>query len=117
MNHREDLVASVLALRPEGVDAVVHLAGDVQALLPAVRKGGPLVSLLIGSAEQMPAGTATLVPAVANPTPETLARIADNQATGTTSVSIQRTYRLEDVPAALADFSAGTLGKLVLILN
>lgn len=117
VDYREDVAASVLALHPEGVDAVVHLAGDLVALLPVLREGGRMVSLLIGSAEQMPAGTATLVPVVANPTPDILARIAGNQAAGTTSVTIQRSYRLEDVPAALADFSAGTIGKLVITLT
>lgn len=68
------------------VDAVVHLAGDLAALVPVLREG--VVSLLIGSPDQLPAGTATLVPVVACPTP--------------------------DVQAALADFSAGTPGKLVL---
>lgn len=75
VDYREDVAASVLAHHPEGVDAVVHLDGDL------------------------------------------LARLTDNQGAGTTSVGIQRTYRLEDVPAALADFSAGTLGKLVITLN
>ncbi|WP_243399698.1 zinc-binding dehydrogenase [Arthrobacter glacialis] len=117
VDYREDVAASVLARHPDGVDAVVHLAGDLAALLPVVRKGGRLVSLLIGSPDQVPAGSAEVVPVVANPTPDILARLADNQAAGTSSVSIQRTYRLEDVPAALADFSAGTIGKLVLILN
>lgn len=117
VDYRGDVAASVLALHPEGVDAVIHLAGDLAALVPLLREGGRLVSLLIGSAEQMPAGTAILVPVVANPTPDILARIAGNQAAGTTSVSIQRSYRLEDAPAALADFSAGTIGKLVITLT
>lgn len=74
------------------------------------------MSPLIFSPEQVPAGTATVVPIVANPTPEILARIAENHAAGRTSVTIQRSYRLQDVPAALADFSAGTIGKLVIVL-
>lgn len=117
VNYREDLAAGVLALHPEGVDVVVHLAGDVQALLPLLREGGRLVSPLIYTPEQVPAGTAIVVPIVANPTPEVLARIADGHAAGATAVRIQRSYPLEDVPAALADFSGGTLGKLVITLT
>ncbi|MBF6592728.1 MAG: NADP-dependent oxidoreductase, partial [Ktedonobacterales bacterium] len=39
-----------------------------------------------------------------------------NQAEGRTRVTIQRTYPLEEAPAALTDFAAGTLGKLVIVI-
>ena len=51
---------------------------------------------------------------LASPTSATLERLAQNQATGRTSVSVQRVYSLQQAPAALADFAAGTLGKLVI---
>lgn len=111
-----ELPGAVLALHPGGIDAVVHLAGDAAALLPVLRPGGRLVSLVMGALEQLPAGTAEVVPVNANPTGETLARLAENLASGITVAKIQHSYPLEEAPAAMADFAAGTLGKLIIIV-
>jgi len=117
VDYREDMAAAVLSGHPEGIDAVIHLAGDAAALLPVLREGGRLVSTLIGSPDQLPAEAAVVIPVYAYPAQATLERLAENQATGATSVTVQRTYRLEEVPAALADFAAGTRGKLVITLD
>lgn len=114
VDYGQDVAAQVLATHPEGVDAVIHLAGDPAALLPAVHDGGLLVSTLLSSPEQLPTDTATVVPIYANPTPDTLARCADNHTQGHTSVEIQRVYPLDEGPAALAQFANGTLGKLII---
>jgi NADPH:quinone reductase-like Zn-dependent oxidoreductase len=111
-----DTAAAVLVRHPEGIDVVIHLAGDAAALLPALRAGGRLVSTLIGSADQLPHGTALVVPVFAKPATATLERLAANQSTGATAVSIQRIYPLEEATAALADFAAGKRGKLVITL-
>jgi NADPH:quinone reductase-like Zn-dependent oxidoreductase len=115
VDYTGDVAAAVLQAHPQGVDAVIHLAGDPAPLLAAVRTGGKFISTLIGSPEQLPAERATVVPVAANPAPDTLDRLADNQAKGHTSVKIQRVYGLDSAPAALADFAGGTLGKLVII--
>ena len=117
MDYREDTAGAVLARNPDGIDAVIHLAGDAAALLPVLRTGGRLVSTLIGSPDHLPAGTAVVIPVYANPAPATLERLAENQSTGKTAVTIQRTYRLDEAPAALIAFAAGTLGKLVITIN
>jgi NADPH2:quinone reductase len=117
VDYREGAAAAVLTRHPEGIDAVIHLAGDAAALLRVLRTGGRFVSTLISSPEQLPATTATVVPVYANPAPATLERLAENQSTGKTAVTIQRTYRLDEAPAALTDFAAGTLGKLVITIN
>jgi len=109
-----DIASAVLEAHPQGVDTVIHLAGDPAPLLAAVRSGGKLISTLIGSPEQLQAESATVVPIYANPTPATLDRLADNQASRHTIVKIQRVYSLDSAPAALADFGSGTLGKLVI---
>jgi NADPH:quinone reductase-like Zn-dependent oxidoreductase len=111
-----DTATAVLARHPEGIDVVIHLAGDAVALLPALHAGGRLVSTLIESADQLPQGTTLVVPVFASPATETLERLAANQSAGATAVSIQRTYRLEEAPAALAEFTAGKRGKLVITL-
>jgi NADPH:quinone reductase-like Zn-dependent oxidoreductase len=55
---------------------------------------------------------ATAVAVTARPDPDLLERLAKDAAEGRLKISIRRTYRLEEVPQALADFAAGTLGKL-----
>jgi NADPH:quinone reductase len=117
VDYTGDVAGVVLQAHPQGVDAVVHLAGDPAPLLAAVRNGGKFISTLIGSPEQLPADRATVMPVYANPTPDILDRVADNQAKGRTSVKIQRVYGLDSAPAALADFAGGTLGKLVITTN
>jgi NADPH:quinone reductase-like Zn-dependent oxidoreductase len=104
VDYRQDVTAAVLAAHPHGVDAVIHLASDPTALLPVVRQGGR-------------SEAATVVAIYAIPTEEVLNRLAANQAQGRTRVAIQRTYRLEEAPAALQDFAAGTLGKLVIAVD
>jgi len=114
VDHTGDVAAAVLRAHPQGVDAVIHLAGDPAPLLATVRNGGRLISTLLGSPDGLPAENATVIPVYANPTPATLDRVADNQATRHTSVRIQQVYGLDDAPAALAAFASGTLGKLVI---
>jgi NADPH:quinone reductase-like Zn-dependent oxidoreductase len=114
VDHTMDVVAQARVLAADGVDVVVHLAGDAAALLPMVRDGGRFVSTLLGTPDQLPAENLTVVPVAANPTPETLDRLARHQADGTTRVVVQKVYALDAAPAAFADFGAGTLGKLVI---
>jgi NADPH2:quinone reductase len=117
IDYQADVTAAVLAAHPGGVDAILHLAGDPAALLPAVKPGGRLVSTLISSPDQLPTDAATVVPIYATPAPDVLDRLASNQEQGSTRVSVQRTYPLEDAPQALADFGNGTVGKLVVVLD
>lgn len=114
VDHEGDLAAALRSDFPEGVDVVVHLAGDPAALLPLVRDGGRFVSTLVGSPDDVPAGDVTVVPVFAQPTAQVLDRLASAHADGTTGVRIEGTYPLSAAPDALADFARGTLGKLVL---
>jgi NADPH:quinone reductase-like Zn-dependent oxidoreductase len=108
-----DVVAATRALHPDGVDVVLHLAGDPAALLGAVRTGGRLVSTLIGSPEQLPTPDATVVGIFANPDRATLDEVLARRLDGTVQVRVQDTFPLDRAPAALAAFGAGTLGKIV----
>jgi NADPH:quinone reductase-like Zn-dependent oxidoreductase len=54
---------------------------------------------------------------MANPDVATLDRLAADAASGALRVPITRTYRLEETPQALADFTAGSLGKLAIALS
>ena len=112
VDHQADLTAQVRAAEPDGVDVVVHLAGD-PSVVDLVRVGGRFASTLVQSPEQVPTQTVTVVPVFANPTPETLARSAASQANGDTTVAIQEVYSLEQLAAAFDTFAQGTLGKVV----
>ncbi|MGN8245177.1 NADP-dependent oxidoreductase [Cellulomonas soli] len=117
VDYRQDVAAQVLAAHPGGVDAVIHLAGDAATLLPALRAGGRFASTLVMSPDQLPTDAATVVPVFATPTTATLDRLADDSAQRHTTVTIERTYPLDQVGRAFADFGAGTVGKLVITID
>jgi NADPH2:quinone reductase len=85
---------------PDGADVIIHLAGDPK-VAAAARKGGMLVSTIVFDPTQVPSSTFTLVPVMANPVPQLLARIADAQVAGHTSTVIQQTFTLDQVNDAL----------------
>ncbi len=114
VDYRGDLVAAVKVLRPDGVDAALHFAGDGPTIATALRSGGRLASTLGLTAEQVGRGEFSVLSIMANPATATLDRLVAAVADGSIHVPIQRTYPLTDVPQALGDFAAGTLGKLAI---
>jgi NADPH:quinone reductase len=117
VDYTQDVAAQVRAAHPDGVDAVLHFAGEPGALLPLVRAGGRLASTLIMAPEQIPSETVTVKAIYATPAAQVLSGLADAVASGRLTVPIQRTYPLEEVPAALRDFAQrGTLGKLAILV-
>jgi NADPH:quinone reductase-like Zn-dependent oxidoreductase len=108
IDHTGDLAAQVRVHAPEGVSGIVHLAGDGAALTELLAAGGRLASTLGLGLDQHPAATAVM----ASPDQGSLDRLAADVAAGRLRVPTSRAYDLADVPKALADFSAGTLGKL-----
>jgi NADPH:quinone reductase-like Zn-dependent oxidoreductase len=117
VDYTDDVAAQVRAAHPDGVNVVVHLAGDPAGLLPAVSAGGRFVSSHGGSPEQLPAEGVTVLPIMAMSTSETLARLAENNSTGHTTITIQQVFDLSDATDAFATFGAGTRGKVVLSLD
>src|SRR6266508_2020514 len=87
------------------------------ALAALLSPGGRLASTLGLTLEQLGRDDVTLAPIMANPVTATLAKLADAAAAGIVRVPVTRTYRLEDVPEGLADFAAGTLGKLAVRID
>jgi NADPH:quinone reductase-like Zn-dependent oxidoreductase len=116
VDYTEDVAAQVRSTHPDGIDVVVHLAGDGAALAPLVRAGGRLVSTLLGSPDQVDGGEATVVPIMATPTAATLDRLSAAVTTGDATIVVERSYAFDAVTDAFADFSKGTLGKLVVEL-
>jgi NADPH:quinone reductase-like Zn-dependent oxidoreductase len=117
VDYRGDVVEQIHASRPEGVDVVLHFAGAPDSLVPVVKQGGTFVSTMLRSAEDVPVEGITVVAIFANPSVATLDRIAARQAEKHTTVTVQQVYDLDDVPAAIEAFGAGTLGKLVIAIN
>jgi NADPH:quinone reductase-like Zn-dependent oxidoreductase len=103
-----DVVAQVRAIAPDGIPAVVHLAGDAEQLAGLLATGGRLVSTLGYGPDQHAAATAVM----ASPATTTLERLAADAASGRLRAPITRTYPLAEVPQALADFGGVHHGKL-----
>jgi NADPH2:quinone reductase len=113
VDHTTDLIAQIRETAPEGVDVLVHLAGDT-AVIETLRDGGRFVSTLLGSPDQVPSETVTIVPVFANPTPEVLDELAAGHASGHTTVTVQHVFPLENAQGAFDQFAAGSLGKIVI---
>ncbi|HEX6355653.1 NADP-dependent oxidoreductase [Actinophytocola sp.] len=107
-----DLAAQVRALAPNGVDAVLHLAGDHTQLAGLLRPGGRFATLLGVTPEGVTASSV-----MANPTPQTLAQLAADAASGALRVPVTATYALAQVGEAFAAFGAGTLGKVAITFS
>lgn len=108
VDYTADLVEQVRAIAPNGVDAVIHLAGDPAALTAVLAEGGHFASTLgFGPNQHLSA-----IAVMANPAAATLDRVAADVAAGRLRVPVSRTYELDDAAAAFNDFGAGSLGKL-----
>ena len=117
VDHRGDVAAAVRAVHPDGVDAVLHFAGDGPQLAELCRPGGRVVSALGLTADQLDREDVVVTTLSAQPVTETLERLAAAVVDGTVRVPIARTYALADVPQAFADFARGKLGKLAVDLR
>jgi NADPH:quinone reductase len=113
VDHSGDLVDAVRQAHPDGVDVVFHFAGDPAQIVTLVRPGGRFVSTLV-QPEQLSTEDVTVIGLYTHPDPAKLNRAANLQVEGATRLEIQHTFRLEQAPAALAAFTSGTLGKLVI---
>ena len=117
VDYTTDIAKQVRAAHPDGVDVVLHFAGDPAALAATLTPGGVSVSTLAQSAEQAGVDEEAFTSIQATPTPETLDRIAADHADQRTQLTIEHQYGLEDAAAALGHFTRGTLGKLVITVS
>jgi len=113
VDYTGDVTEQVRAHAPNGVDAVLHLAGDLGELTALARDGGAVTSVL--GAPEAPEGrelrTAMIM---ANPTGETLSALVAQVASGTLAVPVTSVYSLEQAADAYAAFAVGTLGKIAI---
>jgi NADPH:quinone reductase-like Zn-dependent oxidoreductase len=108
-----DLPAAVRAIAPDGVDKVVHAAGDPAVLAGLLVPGGRLLSVLGADAGKVGRDDVTVVSLVAEPAAEKLTELLSQVADGSLIVAVSGSYPLENAAAALAAFAAGKLGKIV----
>lgn len=117
IDYTDDVAATVRNTHPEGVDVVIHLAGDPAALVPALSDGGRFVSALVMSPEHLTIDGGTVVPVYAVPTEDVLAEVASDFAAGATSLRVDTRYPLADAAAALEHFGTGKLGKILITID
>jgi NADPH:quinone reductase-like Zn-dependent oxidoreductase len=117
VDYRGDLAAAVRALYPDGVDAVLHAAGDGVALAEVVAPGGRFASTLGVGPDQFGGRDINATVVMAIPSSDTLAALAAAVADGTLRVPIGNTYPLDQVSQALKDFTSGTVGKIAVAVR
>ena len=111
---RTDVVEQVRAIAPEGVDAVIHLAGDPVVLGGLVADGGHFGTLLMADPAQPAERNVTVAQPSALPRREVLDALAGDVVAGRLRLPVQRTFSIDEVPDAIAAFAAGTLGKVAI---
>ena len=114
-----DVAQTVRERYPDGVDAVIDAVNRDKAacaMVSATVRDGGKVATTVGAAdiESLAERGVRATNVFGMPTSDKLASLAEQVAAGTLSVRLQQTYRLSEASAALAAFSAGKIGKLVL---
>jgi NADPH:quinone reductase-like Zn-dependent oxidoreductase len=108
----------VPTLAPGGVDAAVHLAGDVRMLGRFVKAAGRLVTTLRGGLEpllDLPLRTTAIV---GTPSNAVLARLANLVAEGHLRTRVHWTYALEQLPEGMTEFlRGGKRGKVSVFIS
>jgi NADPH:quinone reductase-like Zn-dependent oxidoreductase len=109
---------NVRAIAPGGVDAAVHLAGDVEVLAKLVTSPGCLVTTLRKGVEPIATSPLRKAAIVGTPTNEVLAQLANMAAAGRLRAPIHWTYALEQLPQGMADFlRGGRRGKVAVFIS
>ncbi|MDT0321934.1 NADP-dependent oxidoreductase [Streptomyces millisiae] len=114
VDYTGDLAARVGVLAPEGVDVVLHLAGDGVQLAGLLRPGGRIASPLGLTPDAVEDPGVTVHPIMADPNARTLSTLAEQAASGALRIPVTATYPLERAPEAFAAFGTGALGKLAI---
>jgi NADPH:quinone reductase-like Zn-dependent oxidoreductase len=107
-----DLEGQVRAIAPDGVDAVLHLAGDGAQLAVLLRPGGQLASAIGLTQDDVKGQDITVHTIMGNPDARILTSLAERVASGALRVPLTATYPLERAAEAFAAFGASTPGKI-----
>jgi len=109
-----DIAAAVRAIAPQGVDKVLHAAGEAAALGATLKAGGTLASTRGASAQEVGRQDVSVASVMAAATADKLATLLDHAAKGEIHVNIETAVPLERAPEAFAAFAGGTLGKVLI---
>ncbi|MGP3963387.1 NADP-dependent oxidoreductase [Nonomuraea sp. 3N208] len=109
-----DLHAQVRRIAPDGVDAVLHLAGDGAQLAELVRPGGRIASTTGLTQDAVKGPDVTVHTIMADPTAPTLTALAEQVVSGALRVPVTASYPLEKATEAFAAFGASTPGKIAI---
>jgi NADPH:quinone reductase-like Zn-dependent oxidoreductase len=114
-----DLEGEVRAIAPDGVDAAVHLIGDVGQIASLVRDGGQLLSPVVFSADMVPGADRIEVTIVAGyPTGDGLRRLSGLVDSGELKVIVDREKTLDEMDAAFTEYMADhKIGNIVVIVG
>lgn len=113
VDYTQDVTTQVRKHAPDGVDAVLHLAGDLADLTALARDGGTVASTI--AVPEAPEGrTLQNTMVMANPSADTLSALAGQVASGALTVPITDDYNLDQAGEAFTAFGAGTVGKIAL---
>jgi len=112
-----DLAEQVKALAPQGVDKVVHAAGDPAAVGATLRSGAIVASPRSADNAQLGRDDVTAVQVMAAATGEKVARLLDLVAAGSLRVNVETTVPLDRAHEAHAAFADGTLGKVLVAVK
>jgi NADPH:quinone reductase-like Zn-dependent oxidoreductase len=115
VDYTSDVAAAVQAVAPQGVDKVLHAAGDAAALGKTLRPGGGLlVSTRGATSEEIGRDAVTVAGVMAAATADKLAQLLDDVAAGKLRVNTQAAIPLDNATDALEAFGNGKLGKVLL---
>ena len=114
-----DLVDTVRERYPNGIDALIDLVnrGEAFASVAELVRDGGRISTTLGAADidALAARGIRATNIAGDPTHDKLTMLAEAVEAGTLTVPIQQTFALDDADAAIAAFTAGTRGKIVLL--
>jgi NADPH2:quinone reductase len=117
VDHSGDVVRQIRGIYPDGLDAVLHFAGDVEQLSSLVKPGGIVVSTIaLDLPQELPGGVRT-ARIMAQATQATLEKIANDYVEGRTTVAIEQIFSLDKAQDGLAKFASGKRGKLVVSVS
>jgi NADPH:quinone reductase len=114
VDYTGDIPAAVRAIAAQGVDKVLHAAGDAAALGSTLKAGGTLASTRGASTDEVGREDVTVAAVMAAATADKLATLLDHAAKGDIRVNVETTVPLERAPEAFAAFADGTLGKVLI---
>ena len=114
VDYTAGIPAAARVIAPQGVDKILHAAGDAAALASTLKPGGTLASTRGASTDEVGREDVTVAPIMAAATADKLATLLDHAAKGEIRVNIETAVPLERAPEAFAAFADGTLGKVLI---